>query len=87
MTGEGLKHLSALTDLTTLDLGGTDVADAALLNLQNLRQLTTLSLARTRVANAGIGLLAPLTGLQNLNLSCLVIDDGRCDDGDKTAGN
>ena len=50
----GLKELAGLTNLSTLDLAGTEATDAGLRELVDLKNLTSLNLVGTRTTDAGI---------------------------------
>ena len=54
MTGEGLKELSALKNLTTLSLWGARVTDVGLKELAALRSLRSLDVRGTGVTEAGM---------------------------------
>jgi internalin A len=49
-----LGNLHALSQLQTLELGGTGVSDAALVYLQGLSQLQYLDLSGTNVTDQGV---------------------------------
>jgi serine/threonine protein kinase/WD40 repeat protein/Leucine-rich repeat (LRR) protein len=65
VTDASLAKLEGMTQLTHLDLNGTDVSDVGLNHLAGHAQLVALNLARTRITNGG---LPKLTGLQNLDI-------------------
>ena len=75
VTDAGLKELAALKNLTTLDLGGTQVAGAGLKELATLTSLTTLRLWGTQVTDAGLKGLAALTSLTDLDLRGTLVTD------------
>ena len=56
-TDADLAHLTGLTTLTDLGLGGTPVTDAGLAHLTGLTGLETLDLRETQVTDAGIASL------------------------------
>jgi Leucine Rich repeat len=66
VTDAGLKHLSRMTQLETLDLRETKITDAGLTQLYGLQRLQTLGLQATKVTPAGIQQLRKaLPGLQD----------------------
>ena len=69
----GLEHLKELTQLTVLNLGGTQVRD--LEPLKDLTQLTTLTVWGTRVNDASLEHLKGLKYLTRLHLDCPQISD------------
>ena len=60
MTDAGLEHLKGLTQLHSLDLGGTKVTDAGLEHLKGLAQLESLELRGTKVTDAAAKVLTKL---------------------------
>lgn len=70
---EFLKFLASqsahLRFLNTLDLAGSQVTDAGLLQVRHLRGLQRLNLARTRVTARGLSVLRSLRDLEWLNLA------------------
>lgn len=62
-----MKHLSALTKLTSLGLCTTKITDAGLEHLTRLK-LTKLDLAATSITDAGVKHLIQLKGLAVLRL-------------------
>jgi hypothetical protein len=54
LTDVGLKELTALKQLTHLDLSGTKLTDAGLKELAALKQLTCLDIVGTKVTAAGM---------------------------------
>jgi len=66
LTDAGMIHLSRLTKLQRLSLGGTDVGDPGLPAIGRITSLTSLNLGGTRVTDAG---LSSLAGLGNLDRS------------------
>jgi hypothetical protein len=75
VTDDGLKELSNLRNLTTLNLSRTNVTDAGLKELANLKNLTTLYLHETKVTNVGMKELAKLKNLTVLNLGDTKVTD------------
>jgi DnaJ domain len=69
---EFLKFLGTqsqhLRFLTRLDLSGSDVTDAGLIQLRHLRGLQRLNVARTRVSMTGMSVLAALPDLAWINV-------------------
>ena len=62
-------------NLTKLDLDGTKVVDADLMQLKRLAQLESLTLNRTNVTDAGLEHLKALTQLSNLELYETTVSD------------
>ena len=62
-------------NLTKLDLDGTKVVDADLMQLKRLAQLESLSLNRTNVTDAGLEHLKAMTQLSNLELYETTVSD------------
>ena len=60
-----MASLEGLTELSELDLSGTDVTDAGLAHLKQLTKLTFLDLSGTKVSDTG---LTHLKGLSNLSV-------------------
>ncbi|MCI0703481.1 MAG: hypothetical protein L0241_20570 [Planctomycetia bacterium] len=67
--GEGLKALSALERLDTLDLSSSQLKPVDLRELTGLKRLTTLRLLSTGLTDQDLKELAPLTTLTSLNLA------------------
>ena len=71
-TNFGDANLAALAPLAAnmrwLDLAGTAITDAALVQVGAMRHLTRLHLQRTGITDAGIAQLAGLAELESLNL-------------------
>ncbi len=65
-----LKHLSQLTQLEYLLIGGTGFSDAGLDALINLNKLKTLNLIAPAITNAGLVKINSLTELEDLSLTC-----------------
>ncbi len=78
VTDAGLVHLKGLTSLRDLQLGNTQITDAAgLAHLKGLTALRQLLLFNTPVTDAGLDHLKDLTSLVLLDLSgTKVTDDG-----------
>lgn len=74
VSDEGLRHLSELSNLTILRLGGTRVGDG-LRYLSELSNLEVLDLGSTQVRNEHIRHLSGLTGLQELDLGGTLVTD------------
>src|SRR4051794_17971709 len=70
-----LAHVAHLRKLTSLNLGGSSVADAQLVHVEGLTALRMLSLRGTPVTDAGKVHLIRLTGLRLLDLSDTGIGD------------
>ena len=70
-----MAHLSALTNLSKLDLNCTGVTDAGLAHLKGLTKLTLLDLGATNVSDSGLVHLNGLTNLSELNLSGTQVTD------------
>lgn len=68
LTEQGIKKLSALTGLNTLNLVGQDVPDVALAPIAQLVNLEWLSLHQTRVSDQGMKHLAGLSKIRHLDL-------------------
>jgi hypothetical protein len=64
-----LDHVEDLTGLRSLDLKGTEVADAGLAHLRALKDLRELDLTGTRVTDAGLAHLEGLKHLRNLTVA------------------
>lgn len=65
---KGIAHLARLTDLKTLNLSWTGVADEAMNPLGDMKRLRTLNLRATRLTDIGLIPLARLSGLAVLDL-------------------
>ncbi len=63
-----LRLIGQLTDLTKLDLTGTEVTDARLKDLEPLTQIEELSLVGTNVSDGGVAELKSLKNLKELYL-------------------
>jgi Leucine-rich repeat (LRR) protein len=68
VTDDDLEHLKELTNLTHLNLTGTQVGDTGPVHLKKLANLRYLILEATRVGDAGLEHLKGLTKLGTLNL-------------------
>jgi hypothetical protein len=76
VTSAGIKSLSGLKNLETLDLGFTkDVGDAALPVLAKLPKLQVLGLGGTKITDAGIPLLASFKSLKEVKLGATAVTD------------
>jgi small GTP-binding protein len=64
----GATAVAALTQLTSLDLGGNGIGAAGASSLGSLTQLTSLSLSGNEIGDAGASALAALTQLTTLDL-------------------
>ena len=53
----GLAHLGTLTNLTSLELAGTNITDEGLSHLTNLSSLTRLNVRNTKCTEKGIATL------------------------------
>ena len=67
-SGDGLRHLSGLRNLKTLDLGSLTIDDEALVHLASLTHLEELRMHYTRLVGPGLRHLAGLTKLRKLDL-------------------
>ena len=66
---EELKKLLPLsTNITWLDLGGSEITDAAMKDISNFKNLERLHLEKTSITDTGIGELVSLQNLAYLNL-------------------
>lgn len=75
VTDAGLKTLSALKQLRSLSLEGTQVTDTGLRELSAFKQLRSLELRRMGVTNKGLKELSTLKQLQSLYLESEGITD------------
>lgn len=66
ITDAGLKHLTALRELHTLDLRDTDIGDAGLEYVAKLSTLKTLDLTDTEITDSGLQHLASMPHLEIL---------------------
>ncbi len=57
------------TELTVLELSGTNIGDLGMVDLKGLKSLRVLALAGTHVTDAGLEELQELAGLRYLNLN------------------
>jgi YHS domain-containing protein/uncharacterized membrane protein len=72
-----LARLAPLAlNLRWLDLAGTGVTDAGLVQIAAMRHLTRLCLQRTAITDAGLAHLARLAELESLNLYGTAVTDG-----------
>jgi hypothetical protein len=77
ITGVGLVHLKALTNLQTLGLRNCDITDSSLVHLKALTGLQILGLTNCKVTDAGLVHLKGLTNLQELGLAnCQITEAG-----------
>jgi len=77
VTNEGLKHLSGLTNIRRLDLGGcVMIEDSSLAHFSRYTSLEVLDLSVTQVTGTGLAHLANATRLKTLVLSDAVTDEG-----------
>jgi hypothetical protein len=74
-TDADVERLAALTDLTQLDLSGTNVTDRGLAFIAGLTNLESLELAYTRVTDAGLVHVKRMTRLGRLRLERCNITD------------
>lgn len=74
---EGLAHLSQLTGLEGLDLGGDRqrITDSGLAYFRELVDLKSLSLSDTKISDAGLLHLVALTSLEELHLDGTLVTD------------
>lgn len=76
LTDNGLKHLAALKQLTSLGVAYTSIGDAGLEHLEKLAALKSLSIPDTNVTAAGIARLAKaLPELEGLSVGQTAIGD------------
>ncbi len=71
----GLKHLTGLQELTSLNLAGTQVTDAGVPLLKSLPRLEKLHLGWTEVGDSGVAVLKEMKSLRALNLCATRITD------------
>ncbi|KAE8654503.1 Octicosapeptide/Phox/Bem1p domain-containing protein / tetratricopeptide repeat-containing protein [Hibiscus syriacus] len=71
----GLRHLSGLTHLETLNLSFTLVTDSGLKKLSGLTALKSLNLDARQITDVGLSALISLTGLVHLDLFGARISD------------
>jgi hypothetical protein len=69
ITDDGVRHLTALTNLRSLCLSGVLVTDAGLRHIAALRELRTLTVGGPRISDAGMRSLEGLTELRTLGVS------------------
>ncbi len=74
-TNAGVSHLSALRNLTALELRYSSVSDDGLSHLSGLTNLTVLDLTGTSMSDAGLSHLSGLTNLTFLGLSGTQVSD------------
>jgi Leucine-rich repeat (LRR) protein len=67
--GEGLKQLSELKELQSLDLPGSKITDADVGLLTDFPNLKRVSLRRSLIEGHGLKVLADLPNLESINLS------------------
>ena len=65
----GLQHIAKLTNLAELDLSGTLVTDAGLVQLHALNTLRSLRLNETRITDAGLASLHDISKLSSVYAS------------------
>ncbi len=71
-----LQNLAPISQqLTWLDLGNTEIANAHLQNIGGLKNLTRLHLENTDITDAGLAYLKPLEKLEYLNLYGTAVTD------------
>jgi Leucine-rich repeat (LRR) protein len=75
VTNTGVSRLGRLRELRILDLGLTDVSDAALDTVGSLRSLEDVDLWFTNVTDDGLLKLAPLDALLRLNIADTKVTD------------
>lgn len=75
LTDAGLAHLQGRSQLTSLNLGYTDITNAGLIHLQGLSHLTNLNLSNTEIGHEGLAHLRGFHQLTNLNLERTEISD------------
>ncbi len=69
VTDQGRVHLKRLSNLSSLNLHGTQVTDAGLAHLKGLTKLADLDLSSTTVSDAGLVHLKGLSNLLELRLN------------------
>jgi Leucine-rich repeat (LRR) protein len=74
-TSGGLEHLKKLTNLSSLNLHGTTISDAALTHLNGITSLSKLDLGFTEITDAGIAHLTALSKLSSLVLRATNVSD------------
>lgn len=76
LTDEGLKHLEALKELKTLDLGRSQLTNAGLQYLgKELKGLLALYLSSPQITDEGLKHMRGLAGLIDLHLSGVQVSD------------
>src|SRR5262245_17485120 len=75
VTGDGLRHLSGLTKLDTIDLNGSSVEGKHLVHLKGMKQLHKVGLWRTAVSDEGMTHLKDLVNLEHLYLDRTAVGD------------
>ena len=76
LSDEGVKSLSALTNLASLDVGFTYTTDDGLRALQRLPHLSALSLNATPITNASLAILGGYPALRDLQIQATSVNDG-----------
>ena len=74
-TDASLVNLNRLSQLQSLDLGGSKITDSGLKHLNGLCQLLYLNLSSTQISDGGLGNLKGLDQLQQLDLGSTQITD------------
>ena len=75
ITNRGLKELTRVENLRSLNLGGTQITDTDLKHVGSLESLRSLNLASTPITDDGLKYLAGLSRLRDLGLSNTQITD------------
>jgi hypothetical protein len=76
LTDDGLRPISALTNLEWLDVGtGTKITDRGLVTIGGLSHLTYLCINGDQVTDRGVRFLSRLTNLQSLVVTDTIITD------------
>ena len=76
VTDAGIAHLSRMTELREIDLGGCPITDRSLEILAGLPKLEQLGLWRTGVTDAGVAHLANCDRLARVDLAWTATGDG-----------
>ena len=76
MTDDGLRHLSRLSGLRRLNLGGCSISDRGLEVLRRLPALEIIGLAWTPITDAGAAHLAACDRLRQVDLAGTASGDG-----------
>lgn len=72
---DGLRHLSHLSQLRTLELSSYRLTDEDLSFLSSLSGLEELNISYSQISDSGLDKLLPLTNLKSLSLSSTAVTD------------